>query len=798
MKNQITLPIIIITLLFLYTRPAVAQSQGVIRGKIVDSLARQALPFATVYLHKTDAGDRTVLTDKYGAFEITGLSLGEYSIRTGYLNHRSNSITIRIDQQHLVYDLGEIHLNIKSVNLKEVTILAKNLVTQNIDGLAYHVDNDPMSKSANLFTIMERVPLLSIDANENIKFEGSSSYKILVDGKPSLIMDRNAKNALKALPANSIDRIQVITSPSGKFYQEGITGIINIITKKNKGDGYQGNLALEYRTPAFGPSGSGTLEIKKNKITWSNFLGYSNQDKPQTTSSLISGTTNQTGLQSNEIQSWNASSDVVYELDSLNLLSARVGFYRQISDDFSDLLTTVDARGTGGMISRYRINSLQHLKWLGYELGADYQRNFPGDPTKVLSFSYLYTNSSDDQENTTSGVEMVNYTFTDNAQFNEFKQHEHTFQLDYGQKIKKIRLETGLKGIMRLGNSNFINQPQPDATIQSNPETAFNNDQYIGSGYLNLSYQVKKWAIKGGLRFENANFSSSFSSQPSTIEMSYNNLLPNLTFSYQLNKTSTLLMSYLGTVQRPNISYLNPFINQFNPNLEVAGNPNLSPVTTNSLNFQLRRIKKSSLVMSLRYSFSKNTIQRVLVEASDDSKSRVTYLNIGQLNNLGLNLSYNTAIIKALNLNFSNNLTYTSISGIINNAEVTRSGYLIDLNVGLTATLNKNLVVNGRYSYSSPSIFLQARTTTFPYFVFSGTQNILNKKVSIGASLINPFSKYRYVSTNFINSGFDTNTQNQIFYRAFILRASYRFGEIKAWGRRNQKTIKNNDAISIK
>ena len=776
------------------------------KGKVSDSLKGNPLEFATIYLLENSREDqvkKTVLSNRDGFFEFSGLFSDSVSIRITYAGYQPKVFNLRISM--LNGDVSNFSLTSKERDLGEVKIVAQSLISQSVDRISYNVERDPQRNTANLFEIIQKVPLLSVDGAGNVKYQGGTSFRVLLNGRPTAALARNVSDALKGIPASSIKNIEVITNPSGKYYQEGATGVINIITSKTKEDGYEGAIYAEYKAPAQGPGVSASLNLKINKISLNSSFGYVNNEKPPTTklfNSLVPNSnflnSTQQGIAESNNNSLFFSEDFSYEIDSLNLLTARVALYDQKNNDFSNLITQINPSDAMALI-QYELQTGKFASWKGFEAALDYQRNFAKKKGRVLTFSYLFTNSLDDQKNDVLFANKINFSQNNFFQYNTFQQLEHTLQIDYSHKIKKITFDVGLKGIIRLGDSEgstIQNLFQDNINLMT--INRYKNDQYIPAGYISAKYQSGKFGVIVGGRAEQTITRAKFEGLFDEFQGTYFNFLPNFALNYSMDKINSLNLLYNRTIQRPNISYLNPFVNRLNPTLEVIGNPELVPVGIHNLSLQYRRFKKSSLIIALSHNFSSNTIQRIISSTSEASVTRFSFANVGKATSSALNLSYNLPISKSLNFNASQNTLYAKFNAFLIDEVIERTGFQFDYNLGLTAAVNKTTNIAGRFSYSTPTIQLQGRTTTYPYFVFTGTKTFYKNKIGLTATIINPFSKYRFVSTTFNGNDISTFSGTEIFYRSFSIRASYRFGEISKRNRRNEKGIRNNDSISIK
>ncbi|RZK34065.1 MAG: TonB-dependent receptor, partial [Pedobacter sp.] len=233
--------------------------------------------------------------------------------------------------------------------LKSVSITAdRPLIKQEIDRISYDVKADPESKVNNVLEMMRKVPMLSVDGDDNIQLQGNSNYKILVNGRPSGMMERNPKDILKSMPASSIERIEVITTPPAKYDGEGLVGIINIITFKKADNGTNGTVNLSERFPVGGPTMGGSFTAKLGKFGIATNAGGSLNSSPllDNTNSRITlnNPTNlwQYGSRDQSGKSGYAGAELSYEIDSLNLISAQINYNANDNESLSNQFSTLN------------------------------------------------------------------------------------------------------------------------------------------------------------------------------------------------------------------------------------------------------------------------------------------------------------------------------------------------------------------------------------------------------------------------------------------------------------------------
>jgi outer membrane receptor protein involved in Fe transport len=365
--------------------------------------------------------------------------------------------------------------------------------------------------------------------------------------------------------------------------------------------------------------------------------------------------------------------------------------------------------------------------------------------------------------------------------------------------VGKIKVNTGIKGVARIGESEFNDENLANAAQPDLPDSDhFRNNLYLLFGYNSYQLSVKSWNLNAGYRLEYAKSESFFGGQADELSLHYFNIMPDVSVRYKFNDSESLGLSFNQALQRPNISYLNPFISRLNPSLVISGNPDLKPVKTNKFNLQYSRFRKSALTASIYYSFVNNDIQQVLSNTDTIGVSKLTYANVGKKSNLGFSMSYSVGLSKTVNMNFSGNLTYLRINGMVEGKAVINKGFMTDLNAGLNYSLAKTWILDGRFSYTSPVIYLQGKTSSYPYYVFSASKTFLGNKLSASLSIVNPFKKFQDVQSTYMDQHVHQTSTVQTYYRTILIRAGYRFGQLKSKIQTNRKSISNDDAISQK
>ena len=479
-----------------------------VKGTVVDSATNAPQGFVTVAVQdaKTKAPVRSNLTKDDGTFELKPPAGGTYQLAVVFMGYQNK--LINITGKGLVIDLGKIKLQPSTKQLKEVAITAvKPLMEQEVDRIGYNVSADPEAKSIDALDMMRKVPLLTVDANDNIQLKGSGNYKILVNGKESALLAKNPSDVLRSMPATNIVKIEVITTPPAKYDAEGLAGIINIITTKNADEGYNVNINTRYNS-VWGPAVNINPTFKEGKFGFSGYMGLGRQN--QTTNPFDN---TETFLANNSVLDQNGTNtfsgnfkyfdgEFSYEIDSLNLITASVDYNDGNNNSEGDALTRTIL--DNNIIQQYYQSGPNRSNFNGVDASINYQLGFKKSKDQLLTLSYQFNYAPSTQYNTTLIGDTINYGQPSYNQYNNAGNRTQTVQVDYAQPFKYVTLEAGAKGIFRNNFSNFSEDTLAKTgeyeldPLQTND---FNYHQDVYSLYNSYQVKLDKWTGKAGLRF---------------------------------------------------------------------------------------------------------------------------------------------------------------------------------------------------------------------------------------------------------------------------------------------------------
>lgn len=778
-----------------------------VKGIAIDSLTKQPVSYVTVALE--DAGTKTPiksnLTKDDGSFELKAAGGKSYTLALVFVGYSTKAIIIPT----IVTDvnLGKILLRPSNQQLKDVAIVAaRPLMKQEVDRISYDVAADPEGKSLTALDMMRKVPLLTVDASDNIQLKGSGNYKILINGKESALLAKNPSDVLRSMPATNIVKIEVITTPPAKYDAEGLAGIINIITVKNADQGYNVGFNTRYNS-IWGPGFNINTTVKEGKFGFAGYAGFGRQNK---TSNPFTNTQTFFGDQSVLSQSGTTAyggnykygdGEFSYEIDSLNLLTASVDIETGVNTQQSLGLTQTKGANYS-IVQQYIQNSFNNSNNKAVDASVNYQLGFKKSKDQLLTLSYRYNYSPNEQNNQSLFSDTIKYTQPNYRQYNNSGNREQTVQVDYAQPFKKFSLEAGGKAIFRNNFSNFSLDTLVTNSNDYEPNQQQTNDFNYHQNVYSLynSYQVKldKWTGKAGLRLEETTINADFSSVGSNLNTSYNNFIPSVSIQRQL-KNSSINFGFTERIQRPDISQLNPFVDQSNPQFVNTGNPNLKPELNHVFELNYSRFSTGSINIGLSYSFSNNSIQNVSslkqqkINDTIETVTYTTYENLGSNQTLGLNVNTNYPLTKQLSLSINGLLNRVWLKGFYNGGQYANSGFVGNMFTNISYRFPTGYRIGTNTGFFSGNVNLQGKSSYFIFNQFVFSKELLNKNASVSFVANNPWAKYwAGNSTTRTNDYYQVTDYNQT-YRSFAIRLSYKFGKLKSDIKKNQHGIENDD-----
>jgi outer membrane receptor protein involved in Fe transport len=783
----------------------------ILKGIIADSLNQKPLGLITLIL-KDSATLKVVkstLSSESGSFEVEGLSIQTYQLTIAAIGYRSKIIYVpaTLWRSGNTAELSSLLLIPTANELQIVSVTAsKPIIKQEIDRLAYDVQADPDSKALTVMEMLRKVPMVTVDGDDNIQLQGSNSYRIFINGKPSALMTNNPKDVLRSMPANTVQKIEIITTPPAKYDSEGLAGIINIITTKKTSDGYNGSLTARYSAP-WGPGGNFTGTYKKNRLGVSGFLGTSRQVRTTTGSVNFRETFSpqstyvQMGDRSNSGNYRYGSAELSFEQDTLHLLTAGLNYNQGAYQTTSNFLSSYNNSSSSILTQSYNLMNNGSNGYTGIDASLNYQLGFKQSKEQLLTASYRYSYFTNTQEDELRMVNRFNYNSPDYNQQNDAGSKEHTFQVDYVQPLRKLSIEVGLKAILRnnyslSGAQNLAVINEQDVLTDNTGRTDdFTYHQNIYSAYNSYTYQLTNWTLKAGVRLEQTRVDANFVTNSSVLNQNNTNLVPSVSIQRQLKNNQSLTFGFTNRLQRPGIWQLNPFIDRSNPQIITTGNPDLQPVTSDLVELNYSRAGTHTLNIKASYFYTGNAIQSV-TRLLADTLSLNTYANVGANRIVRMDFNDNFAIGKKINVSLNTNIFYVWISGYDNGQFYKNKGPRTNSFASVNYKPGKDWSFTASGGYNRRYINLQGSSKDYAYSNLSMAKSWLSKALTITGTVSNPFqARYAFTQYTRTNYFYQSNTSNS-YYRTFNVSLNYKFGKLKGDIKKSQRTINNDDKSS--
>ena len=638
-----------------------------ISGNVLDVETKLPLEYATIaFLNKRENKIITGgITDAKGNFSIP-VPTGVYDITIEYISFKTITISNRTISKP--ENIGAFSLEINTESLEAVEIIAERTTVEiKLDKKIYNVGKDLTVSGGSVSDVLDNVPSVSVDAEGNVALRGNDNVRILINGKPSGLVGLNSTEALKQLPADAIEKVEVITSPSARYEAEGTAGILNIILRRSKLQGFNGSITtnigypdaagisgnINYRTGDINIFNTTSYRYRESIGRWFNDVKYfdintPDLDEKRNWTDIGKGITTNTGIE------W-------YINDSASLTSSLV--YRDNSSENNSInqLVQFDKTNNTTSESERRDPELEEGKTIQYAL--NFTKDFEASDHK-FSFDFQYEDSNEEKNSliTIDGVEseMVN---------NLEDQTNILLQSDYVVPIGEMsQIELGYRGDFITRSTDFevalLDTQSGDFEINNNLSNLFNFKQYNTAFYSQFGSKIDKFSYLLGLRYESTRITLD---QPTTGDFSrkiINGLFPTVNLNYELNDNQSFSVGYNRRIRRPRGFMLNPFPSRSSVTNVFQGNPDLNPTFASTFEIgYLNKLDKVTISSSIYYSnstdimtfVSRETDETVIVNGKEFPVIERGPVNLGTDKRYGfeLNLNYNPSRKWRVNSDFN-------------------------------------------------------------------------------------------------------------------------------------------------
>lgn len=790
-------------------------AENTINGRAVEAAdSTQGVGFATVTLLRDSTIVTAVAADGDGRFTIRTAQRGDMSLQITMIGYQTATRAISVAAG--VTDAGDIAME-EGVTIDDVVVtVQKPLVTSDAEKLTYSVENDPDAASSTLEEIIRKVPQLSLDAEGNILLNGSSDYKVLLNGhNSSMFSGNNLKEIIKSMPASQIKRIEVVTNPSMKYEADGASGIINIVTdKKNDMNGYNGSVNVGMRFDAISAEfANATVAMQRGKFAAQVNGYFSNYEQP-----LSKGDINEServNLTSEEFyrriatsrhsylgRHAGASLSASYQPDTLNLLTLEGSFWWGENHNNQHLTERMDDR-TGGNVYEYRNAARSHYDYTGGSIGLNYEHTF-GREGHLLTISDEVNVDKDDAPSWTSITPVagrIPQSLHSSLSHDDDRSTDNTLQIDYVNPIDEHHsIEAGTKYIFRRTNTYGNYTPHDDeGTVIADEATRtdMRYDQSILGIYAGYTYTHEKFSVRAGGRLEQMwNDAEVDSSEQGRygIHNTMLNFVPYASFTYKPKEGHTLSLTYTQRLQRPWIGMMSPYRDESDPMNISYGNPHLKAATFNRFSLKYGYYSnKWSTSWEMTGGFSNNYVTRYsFVDAA--GVANTTYSNDVHQRGAALNGSVSYRPNEKVNISLSLRGVYDKYS--LASQGIDNSKYSFSQNFNADFMLWKEARLSVGEGYSSGYAQLMSSSDGYYYYYLSIKQSLFKKKLEITLSAYNPFNKFSEYKSSSSTPTYVSRSIYRDRSRQFGFSLGWRFGKQNIQVKSTERSISNDDMMS--
>ena len=692
---------------------------------------------------------------------------------------------------------------LKGQTLDEVVVAQRRkLIKNDIDKLTYDVQHDKTAQTKTTLEILKKIPLVTVDGQENIRVQGSTSFKVYRNGHPDpSLSGQNLKDILKAIPASTIKRIEVITDPGAKYDAEGTTAILNIVMMSNtKLQGVSGN--VNSNIDSHGSVRLGTyLTTKVGKLTTTVNYNYANQNKKQTESYrekaynyVKTGEhTHEYGINSTGATIHFGNINASYEIDSLNLLTASTNFFGYKAN--ANTQNTNERWDKNNQLIYKFNNDMTTPDYSYVNLGGrfDYQHKTHLDG-EVLTLSYMLAATRPHTTFRQTYSNMVNFpvSYTSYDQNTRERFTEHTFQIDYVRPFgKHHKIESGTKYILRYNNSTSLMDYQgttPDM------ESKFKHNAQVAAAYLSYIFTAGKWAARAGLRYEFTRMKASYpDGSNADYHANLNDWVPSASLQYKISDGQTLKFSYNTSINRPGIGYLNPAIIS-TPTAVSFGNANLGSSRNQKLQLVYMLVaSKLTLQLSPYYSFTNNGIGRILYE--QNRKDVSTFQNILKSKIFGISSYTEWTPFTGTSFTLNASMRYARITlptPYIKNSGC-GGGIYFNWEQKIPWKLTLTTSIGGEYGNRIYDPY--AIEGHWFYYDFTLTRRFFKDKLTVSISAESPFINERSTTYRIVRGDYTGYERSVMYPKCFHIGFSWSFGKLKESVKTAARSIENDDLV---
>ena len=781
----------------------VMMAQTTVKGVLMDETLGEAEPFATVRVFKAGKTQKPVamfLTNENGEFKQEVKGKGRFDIVFSSIGKEDLKQTVTLGQENPL-DMGTLYIKENATMLKGVEIVAqKPLVKMDVDKMSYNVAEDEDSKSNTVLDMLRKVPMVTVDGQDNISVNGSSSFKVYVDGMPNAMFSSNPSMVFKSMPATAVKSIEVVTNPGAKYDAEGAAGILNIVMNKQNPqaaqslNGYNGTVRASAGTKQLG--GSVFINGQQGKFSYSAnvMTSYNKPGNTTTETEQIQTNGNSQLLTSdNDLKTpfTMGSLTMGYQIDSMSVLNLTAQVNSMSMKTTGTSMTTMSGPAYGNGFSYGSSTDMKNSR-TSFNGNLDYQRFFNRDHTQSLALTYQLEYSPAKTEMTNLfNTQSTIMDLTNRYSESKNKTTSHTFQVDYTMPIATGQT-LSLGGKLQLHDATADSKYYLKDVYDPSSSSDYEYKNSILAGYGEYAGNFNKVGVKAGVRYEHTWQDVEYHlGNGEDFKKNYGSLVPTASLQYTLSQGSNLGLTYNMRISRPGISYLNPYVDKTNPIALSYGNPELDVEKNHNVSLVYNLFTPKLMVnLNLHHNFVDNAISQYSFYDAEGLLN-TTYGNIVKRHQTGLNGYVNYLMTKNTRIFFNGGLNYTDLRSSA--LDQSNSGWTANAMVGLQQTLPWDLKLSAFAITSTKSYTLQGWSGGFNILTATLSKSLLKDKLTIGVQGIVGLNKGGKLNIESENRGKDFVSRSSVKVPIYgvTLTVSYTFGNSKVKAKQHTSRVEN-------
>jgi outer membrane receptor protein involved in Fe transport len=772
--------------------PASGPGGGKIIGKIVEAPDNKPVSFATVavLLSLDSTVVDGVTTDENGVFALD-IKLGKYLLRITNMGYDTRFLSnVNISPEANITDLGLITLTAASQKLDEVLIRGeKSMIEDDIDKKMIHIGKDLLATSNNVSDLLQKLPAVSLDENGNPQVRGKGNVIVLIDGKPSSLYGNDLPTVLQSFPAELIDRIDVMTTPSAKYEGDGASGVIDIITKKIKIRGTSGGGRLAYGNRG-NHNASGNFNYRSGKLGVNAATSLQSRSsywkRRQHRDNFLSEeitALDQSGRGYNKNQSLFGRVGLNYDINEKNNLGLSVNYSLSGNNSSSSIDNQTSLVSSGLITEQFIRNVASRGDGNNASMNFDYRKKF-NKKNHLLTFTANYSlGQSDgkslyDQESDAELLERHQQNFRNNENKSFFLNSDYTWPI-----AEKSTLEMGVRTrISSSENTNaFYNVNKEDGSTEfdSKLSNIFGYENFLYTGYMTFSQKTDNWGIRAGLRLTDSDQNINQISSNREFSVHFLTLVPSFALTRKIDDASQVKLNYSRRVQRPEAAWLNPFTDVSDPRNIQTGNPNLRPEFVHKAEVGYSSYEQSGgWGPSLFMDYSNNAITR-LRTVNAEGISITQYDNVGREMAYGLETDFSQKLGEAVKINASGRVFRSEVISTL--AQIDNRTWSYSGNLNAFFSLPMDMKASAYLNYEGPRAIAQGNRQGVFVANMGIRKDLLEKKATLSFNVQDIFLSRAYKS-KLATATYSQHSVWQQTNRLVNLSFQYRFGKISANG----------------